>query len=533
VIAGKSDFEDTNMPSRETALEEPRRTWVVPVLSGLMIYVLLYGLFFPVAFATNDENEFLRTAHAVMTGAVFDRNVDSVYHTDKVVGGMHPFKGRSLLFSSILALLLPLEWESTFLVGLIAHLLTFCLMAWVFGMLGQSRWWAWLVLLHPTLSLFSRMIMADVPSGTMVALILALLIKTPKRAGTIGVIAGLAMFLRLTNCWIGFAAAAQLLIDDLTRRDRGSLFARLWQGDLKRFLGPFVILCALLLVGNDFLYGGPLRTHYSLHSTATFSLHYLVRHLPVNLFSLSAIWPFMLLSIFWLPKRVRWFGLFLVAIQLIFFSSNPNFCRGYDLGSMLVRSMRYYIGSVVVLCVGYPRMLETILSRWRLPRVVFTITILAALMGTFALFRKHNAFLAKQASVVNAAYAYTPADAPIYYGPNTFELFNPVFGERDLRSAQGSYVKRGYQDIKAGDFFIFHIQPPPRTPGQEMHARAAKKMIADLYSVAELQTMELPSRASALTILKVVHKNPEARVETLSEKQRDELFQVDADQELY
>jgi len=493
-------------------------------VGGIVGYVLLWGLLAPTTFATQDEREYLTTAYTVTTGEIFDRTNPKAYFPSVLFGGVHPFRGRSLFFSSIVAVVLPIHWKASFVVPLVSHLLTFLVVAWVCAKCGTSYWWAWLVLLHPTLTLYSRMVIADTSAATMTAFVVAFILASPRRSAAAGAIAGLSMFLRVTNCWVGFAAAVQLLIDDLARADRGSVLGRLWRGDLKRFLVPFVIFCVLLLVANTILYGGPFRTLYSFGPTATFGISYLTRHLPMYLVALNVFWPLMLVAVFFLPGRIRWLGATLVVVQLMFFAANPNFARGYDVMATMVRSLRYFMGSLIVLSIGYPYMIDAVMNRRRIPKMIAGFAVLGAVFATGLLFFTHDRFLDRQAQVVEAAYTHIPTEATTYIGANEAELFSPVFGERRLVSIGSLYQGNRFGEIRAGDFFLFYVQPPPRTPGQEEKARIAERMIGDLGLVAEVAQVEVPADASALRIFKVIRVRPNVTMPRLSSEELDELF---------
>ncbi len=496
---------------------------LAPVLSGAILYLALFAVFFPPAFATPDENEYLTTADAIRTGAILDRDSDQVYYTGRTVGDVHPFKGRSLLFSSLLAPLLAWHWKLAFVLGALLHLLTFGAFAWVLVRCGRSAWWAWLVLFHPTLSLLSRMVMADVPSATASALILLLLVADRRRPLAIGVVAGVSLFLRSTNLWFAVAAGIQLLVDDLRGAAPTAWISRILGGSALRFGLCYGAFCLLLLGLNAVLYGGPFETRYAGTETAEFAFSYLVEFLPIRLLSLSVFWPAMMLGVFFLPRRVRWFGIALVVLQLVFFSSSITFEFGSSFVASLVRSMRYLVGSVITLCVGYVGFVEWVLRGRSVPSFLAAGALLGALAATALLFDRHYDFLQVQAQVTEEVYAKTPEGSTVFVGPNARELFSPVLGARVTRSADRAFLDERYQRVRPGDIFVFYYQPPPRTVGQEAKARAADRMIEDLGVVAEVRELETRS-PGILRIVEVLERRPKAELQQLSEAERSRLF---------
>lgn len=505
-----------------TAIRRRKPGWTLPVLSGVLLYLLLYLLFLPPIFVISDERGYLQAANNIMTGKVLDRQ-SSAYRTKEQADGFRPFRGRSFGFSAILACLLPFGWKATYAVGLICHLVTFLSVAYLCRELGRSPWWAWLVLLHPTLALFSRTIMTDVPSATAVAVVLVLLSITPRRPAAAGVIAGLALFLRITNCWLGLAVGVQLLFDDLTRQKGRHVLERLWRGDLKRFLLSYSLLCVALLVQNTLIYGGPFKTSYTgVVSDTGFALRHLVAHLPVYLVALNVFWPAMIVAVWFLPGSVRLFAVTLVASQLIFFSSYFFLDTGINHLETLVRGQRFLVGSIVVLCAAYPALVESVVRKRRIPMFMAVIAILSGVGATVAMFRKHSLYMARQLSVVRAAYSCTTPRSTVYVGPNASELFCEALGERTVRYALDSFIKQSYQDVRPGDLFAFYIQPPPRNLGHKQ--RASERLIADLGTIAELTSVCVPPEARALRVFKVESRRPGAYLAPLSDSEVDQIF---------
>jgi uncharacterized membrane protein YhaH (DUF805 family) len=495
--------------------------WALPVVIGVAVYLALYVACFPPVYIIVDERGYLLSADHILTGKVFDRTSEA-WITLERPGGIRQSVVRSFLFSGILACLLPIHWKATYLVGLISQLTIFVATAMAFRRMGRSPWWAWLVLLHPSLTLHSRTIMTDVPSAAATAVVLLLLLVEPRRASWAGVVAGLALLIRLTNCWIGAAAGLQLLVDDLRGRSEPSYVGRLWRGELRRFLLPYILFCLVLLAGNAALYGGPLLTPYT--GLVEFGLRHLVRYLPFYLLALVVFWPALLFALVCLPRRVLLFGATLVICQLVFFSASANFNRGPNVVETLVRCLRYQLGTVAVLCIGYPGLVDWVLRGRRVPKLLAGLAVAAGVVLTATLFSKHSARMSQQAHLVKAAYALTPKDGIIYFGENAKELFCPVFGRRTLRPAMVSYLRHLYEDVGAGDYFVFYIQPPPLTPGQEMLARMDERMIADLRAVAELREVSAPKDAAALRIFEVKRRREGVHLKPLSPSERHQFF---------
>jgi hypothetical protein len=492
--------------ARRTGLADP------PVAAGLTCYLLLYALLFPSIFATPDESQFLAEAQGIWAGELLECDAESLY---RVTDGIRAFRGRSLLFSLVLAPFVGVHWKTAFLVGLGFHLVNFLLAATILGRCKMSKWWAWLILLHPTLSLFSRMVMMDAASATATLAVLALLTARRSHPLSIGLVAGISLFFRVTNCWIGFAAGLHYLVAALwTGGERRSLLQRAREGELWKYLVAYVPFCVGLLISNAILYGGPFESRYGGQGTTVglFGLEYLVRYLPMRTLGLNVFWPLMLFAVFFLPRRVRVFGVCLVIVQLLFFAASAVQPRGYDLVTTIVRSSRYLMGPIAVLCIGYPAMVSRVLRGRAISKPIVAMVLASCMAATALMFWKHDAFLARQARAVAAVYEHTPPGSVIFAGVNALELIHPVFGKRELRPVNAAYQYRGLSDLQEGHYLLLRVPPPPRSPGQQASVDLGRRLESDLSRIAEVELIAVPEDKS-LRIWRVQRRLPGAQLE--------------------
>ena len=510
-------------PSPADPMGRPPLSRDPAVLAGLALYLALFVIFFPQAFATSDETSYLREAWAIQDGQLLDRGSDYLYKESESVSEFRSFSGRSLLFGLILAPFVSIHWKAAFLVGLGFHLANFLLAATILGRSGVSRWWAWLVLLHPTHTLFSRTVLMDVPSATFALGTLALLCGRRSHPAAIGVVAGLSMFVRMTNCWIGLAAGLHFLVADFfPLRGERSFLARIREGDLWKYLAAFIPFCVGLLASNAILYGGLFATRYAADPTSMFGFESLLEQLPVRMMGLNLFWPLMLGAIFFLPKRLRVFGVSFIVVQVVFFSLAGVLPRGYDLLTTSIRSSRYLTGPIAVLCIGYPFLVRWAVRGREIPRVLAIAALVGCTAATLALFWKHDGYLAKQASATRAVYANTPEGSEVFVDALAWELFNPAIGKRKIQRADHSYRERGFSDLEPGVFVIFRTTPKPWTTAQEMWIEIGRRMEADLARTAELEAIPVPE-TSAVRIFRVVRRIPGAELTPLSDAEWREL----------
>ena len=450
------------------------------VLIPLLVYGTLFAVFYPQTFASPDEASYLANAQAIVDGDLFDRTARALY-SDAPGQGEGRFKGRTLLFPLLISPLLAIDWKVVFLFGLACHLAVFLLVVEVFRKTDFSPWWALLVLVQPTLTLGSRMVMTDGLGNLLAIAVVWLLLEKRNRPIAVAVIAGLGLFIRPTNLLLLVAAGVHFLVSDLKGCEPKQRGARLLKGQALRFALASLLIGVLFLLHNWALYGGPLMTAYHSSTLVQFGVEYVIRFFPIRLLSLNVFWPFLLVAVIFLPRRIRAFGIAYVLVSLLFYSSCSAFERGHDLVSTLVRSARYFSGPIVVLCLGYPAMVQAALRGKKVGKVIPVLAATCCLLATTALFWKHDRFLANQQAAVEFVNQRIPPGSFVWTDSVANELFHPVWGECETDSIYHSYFNRRLKGVDAGHYIVWRSQPPPRTSGQERFHQT------NLYLVKALQ----------------------------------------------
>src|SRR4051812_48628554 len=147
-------------------------------------YAGLFAAYYPPLSAIEDEAGFVNQALVWSRGAVSAEGaglpadlVDFGEGAGPHVATRHP--GRALLAWPVLVLG---GVRAPFASGLLLHLARPAMGGALLARLGRSPLWAALLLLHPTLALYSRTIMADGAAGTGL-LLAALAVASPTAAG--------------------------------------------------------------------------------------------------------------------------------------------------------------------------------------------------------------------------------------------------------------------------------------------------------------------------------------------------------------
>ena len=256
--------------------------------------------------------------------------------------------------------------------------------------MGKSPLWAALLLLHPTLALYSRTIMADGAAGT--GLLLAgLFLTVPGRRGAIG--AGLAVGLAaLMRYHAGLAlplATAMIALDrDRPRRYRDAL--------LCMTAGSAAGL--LIVAYNLAVYGTFLDPFTS--NRGYFSSQFLGPNGLFYMGALMAIWPFMLPAPLLDRSRLRWLvrgvcGFFLTTVIFYYFHD-----RGKSWVETAVLGQRLIQVALPLWIISYAVVLDEWIvepsRRWVGGRAKVVLAA-AACIGLFAanglIFRKHHQHL--------------------------------------------------------------------------------------------------------------------------------------------
>ncbi|MGE0710928.1 MAG: hypothetical protein AB7N76_15960 [Planctomycetota bacterium] len=260
---------------------DPQGWWLL--LAAIAAYLLAFAVYYPPTHAIEDEVGFLNMSLAWSRGALTEEGA-GLGHLADFDPGPHGRAGWRNPGRPLVTV--PFWWlggyRATFAAGALIHVALTLAAACALRALGRSAGWALLVLLHPTLILYSRAVMSDELGGLGVAAALWLLLRRRP------LLAGLAL---------GLGCAARYQVAVLVP----FLAAVLLRHDGRRGAAAFLAgvgVWGLALVGYDvYALGHPLGP--------TRQGFFALAHLPRNLvhygLALGLLWPGMLLAPFaWL-----------------------------------------------------------------------------------------------------------------------------------------------------------------------------------------------------------------------------------------
>ena len=355
--------------------------------ASIAAYLILFAVYYPPTHGIEDEVGFLNQALALSRGAItpqgagFEALADFREFNGRFVGIRNP--GRPLITAPFVALGgLP----SAFASGALLHVALAGIAALLFCRIGMSPLWAALVLFHPTLALYSRTVMGDAASGTM---LLAVIVATTSRRHSglkAGLAIGAAALMRYQAGLVAPFVGLAILLD----RERP---------DARRQAAACVLTAAAagaaIVAMNYWLYGSATGI-----VKGVFGLEYLAGNALFYGAALNALWPLMLLMALFGASRIRAAAAAVWAPVLAFFLFYYFFDVGTGPAETLVLGQRLLQIALPALIASYAAALDArfapILNR-KLPAAVTGLAVLAFLTAmagaTGVMFSRHQEHL--------------------------------------------------------------------------------------------------------------------------------------------
>ncbi len=362
-------------------------SWLMPGLALLLAYTIVFVAQLPPILGVVDEIGFLNQAllwsRPELSAEAGLRPVEDILEIDgRTVSWRNP--GRSVT-------LLPfLSFQSTqiyALSGLFFHLLTTLLAALLLRRYGRSPIWAILVLFHPTLSLYSRTLMADGPAATFI--LLGILVLERHRGGAFA--AGLAF---------GIAAVFRYHAGILLVTLAGELFAGRRGPDRWRHAGACLAGGGIIGLGivlyNLHAYGRPLGfTGQGFWKPDSIAVNG-----PAYLTALALFWPLMILAPFFHRRPGRgplWAAVLTLLVTMLGYSWHD---RGTGNLQTHILSLRLMQPVLPLWIIAYADILEERLgpvfvriTSARLRKAALLAFCVLMLAGQGAIFHRHQQHL--------------------------------------------------------------------------------------------------------------------------------------------
>jgi hypothetical protein len=431
---------------RGKAVSTPSRRTVSPGLVALIVGVLLYALvqalYFPGAIGIKDESSYLSMAYILRSGTVYaDVAHVSVWSATQV--GSHlipkypPGEGALLLVATLF------NWRTSFLVTMLLHLVGTVAVARLLMRLGLRVEFALLYLFFPPLVLFSRTVMAEIPSAALTAVALLLFLAGSRRRMIAGLLLGLAIFLRYQN---GFTLLLFLLgavTHDLVRsRSAGDL----WRHPLKTSSVPLPLGMlpglALFVAYNLATSGSPVIPGYV--GRGSFGAGYFSSNLRFYAVDLLLLFPLMLITPVLYRGQLRAEIISLTIGMTLLMSTYYYIDRGHGFAEDALTGMRLLLPVAPAWIIAYSWCLERALTHLPLAaRVVRPGLIIAGVIGALAVTIPHQHHLRDAVKVRDLIYSRTQPSDIMFINDETTKFVTPGWGSRTYTLIRPNLVPIG------------------------------------------------------------------------------------------
>lgn len=379
------------------------RTRII-LLAAFFLFTVVFLVYYPPTCAIVDESAYLSAAYAFQQGTVFyDRAGINQEHmsteiNDHQVSRYPP--GNSLL-------LLPftlIDWRFVFIRGWLMAGIAFILMILCLRHYHLPEIYAISLLFHPTLLLYSRTIMSDLPA--LVFILAGLYAGLHKKAFIAGLLFGLSVALRYPNLIIPVTMAAFFLFKKEIR------MAVVFTAGVVLGLLPLLIYNLQVFGvwwGSALVYGTSFSGHYLPHSLSRF------------VFSLLLLYPGLLIVFFFWRSPDRWYWWSPALLTLLFYSFQGYHEDAGNWGINLVMNLRYLLPVIPVFLLSAAGALN---RRPQFDRIVSSALVLLVL-PLFLISRRHQDFLREKKCYQDRFYAAAEKVELVLANKDIGEMINP------------------------------------------------------------------------------------------------------------
>ncbi len=384
----------------------------IPLILYPMLLAIILFIFYPPYYAISDEQAYLSTAYALGKGTLFLdnaglKNTIAAIRTEKHLINKYPV-GNSLL----LAPFTIINWKLGFLRNYIFFFAGFLLFLKILDHYSIDRKMALLYLLHPSIILYSRTLMSDIPSMFFALLGVYLILK--KKYYLAGIFLGFNLLIRYTNLLIPLGICAGILLE------------KRFKDVLKILPGVFLGLSLLLLY--NWIAWGSFILPFIRTGGGTFSMKYLGTSGLYYLISLNVLYPFMLVITLIQGIKRKFTGfLFTTLMFLITYSFYYYIDRGSNLIETLVMGQRFMLPVIPLMLLLYTNNVD------RRHALKITLTWILPLLFIFdiGMIWKHQIYLNRHRKMAETVLNKTRESDILILSSEAIELINPFISQQN------------------------------------------------------------------------------------------------------
>lgn len=381
-----------------------------------LVVVGLCLAWYPPAIAIEDEAAYLAQARIFARGDLvgtepLDRTISMQQTADGVAAKYPPGH------PALLALSQKGPWRIAFAVPLAALILTCLLAAHALQRDGYASLWAALILLHPTLLLYSRTLMAELTAALVITA--GFVWSDPRRPRPL-----------LAGLMLGAVPVVRTALLPVALFLGGLLIWRLWRSGRRdaavRAVAAALVPLVALGIYNLTVFDNPIETHAQV--TGYFDLASAPARLLFYLVALNLVWPLLAVGVF-LSKHERRLEARVISILcLALFGAYYFVDRRFGLPADLVVGLRFFAPVVPLLCIVYAEPLRRWLTLVKQRRAVAVAALGLVLAADALLVVRHQDYLEETARRRDLAVsAAKSADVVLAHG-SAAELLSPAWG---------------------------------------------------------------------------------------------------------
>lgn len=386
------------------------------ILTVLAITIFLFLYFYPPMYGIMDEGEYLNTAFSLRKGSFFYDEVKVPPSTATVITEKHQFSKYPPGNSILLVPFTSVHWKLGFLRTFLFFLGGFIIFYFLIKSYSIDPVFSVLYLLYPTLILYSRTVMSDIPS--MFFLLLGIFLIVRRKPCLAGFVLGFSIIIRYTNA----VAIFGVMLSYIIKRDYKSLLSLL----------PGIIFFILFnCIYNISILGGLLAPLVMPTGATGFGISYVKTSGLFYIFALNLFYPCMLIIaiIYGLKKRNYLIFSIPSLLILLVYSFYYYFDKGSFIFETVVRGGRFIIPVMPLILIIY----ASFLNRSKFLKTAFVISIPLLLVLSAGIQIKHNQFLRDREEIRNIIYDYTADSDLIICNGEAGELISPFFGAKEWR----------------------------------------------------------------------------------------------------
>lgn len=385
------------------------------LLLFLLLQIAVIFLYYPKFYGIYDEDLYLTTTYAIQNGSFFYEKA----------GVSAPFSGTAKVSSGTIsqyppgnsALLLPftaVHWKLGFLKNILFYIGSFLLFILILRKLNIEPVYSLIFLLHPTILLFSRTLMSDIPS--MFFLLLGIFLLLDKKSLAAGFSLGFLVLLRYPNVVIIIGVFGALLY---TKEYKKMLF-----------LLPGIAIFSFVLLGYIMHTYGFILGPFTVSGAKSFGIQYFIYNFPYYLLSLNILYPGMLLVAIFFSfknKKISFFAI-ISFVAIIFYSFYYFVDGGGNLVEKLIKGQRFMVPIIPLLLISYLNFLHD----KKLTRKIFIFVVPILFLFNCGIQYKHHQFVEKEKYISQILQEQIKDADIIICNSDTDELLNPYFSKTRL-----------------------------------------------------------------------------------------------------